>query len=703
MSKIKSLSKFLRTRRTNALAWLGLLAVMTAMPACSHAQSNIQSKEEQPSQADKSLVPPDASWYFAAGSPSEMLVHNGSAFIFNSWSRGDSVLEVDPSAPTGQKFRSSIPVMGYMFQGTAQGNYMYLANWFSLVVIDNTPRDQGHATVARQMLFHFPKGNLNTIASAPGRLYLGDNKSGLRILDITEPGSPILMAYLPEFEGIKAIAASPTRVVIRPIKGDAYIAVPNKTDTDGGAAGIDIKAKLALKGTPILIGQTLYDAAAKTIDIYDLQNAEAPKLIQTLNNQSLVAGPFNQQIFVAENQTTLRRLDITNPNKPTLVREFTITAPLPRGQFVLQDQSLFVLNQADALVEVYNFPNTPSDAKATVEPSHSFPLMRNGGSLEVVDEDPADAQRRGRPFIQKTFFNAYVQGDQITVIPTHHSPQSGHWTGRLVQQDTVKKSGFRHYSQQWAAALLRVDNYLLLGDGVVDISDVTNPKIIVPTTRPAANIIRDKNLAYLAQGDRMTILDLSTMPKPKTLGEFKHNNKKQVVVDVTTQGKTACVLSTFQGKSILQTLDVTDPANPKILAELELPLAIAMVQHDTQDASYLYIPGVKNHSIPSQGSALHVVDISTPQQPKLVATIADILRGDCYRIKIAGSHLYIADDAAGILVLDITNPTQPTLLNTLRGDDKRLQVYTDFIIQNNQLHALRYAQIDQWNLQSQPE
>lgn len=623
---------------------------------------------------------------FAAGSPSNLLVQRSQIIVLNSWSRGDSILVL--GTPEFGAFFTGLPVMGYMFQGTIQGDYIYIANWFSLVVVDNASRCFGKPFIARQMLFHFPSGNFNTIASTPAHLYLGDRSQGLRVLDISVPGSPILTAYLPEIGGIRAIAASPSRIIIQPIKGETYIAIPSEDET----RGIEIKARLPLKGTLTLIDQTLYESTGKAINIYDLSNPAAPQLLNTLAYERVIAEPFKKQILFAKDKTTLVVMDVASPQDPKVIREITLKTPLPAGQYVFEGERFYVLDKSHALVQKFAFPQV---ALQNVTPKLQIPLMRNAGTLEIIgSHQPANNLTAGLA----CYLKAYVQGDQITLLFTVvHKKYGKVSSDQFIQQTMTKHSGFRHYSQQWAAAMVRLGQYVLLGDGVVDVTNPQKPKIIVPTTRPAASIFLDQQRAYLAQGDRMTILDLTTMPKPVTLGQYMPNvskASKQTIVDVNAQGHFAHVLSTNKTGSILEVLDVTSPADPNKVAELSLPMSIAMTRH----GNYLYIPSIN----PSNASpVLNIVDLTKPDQPKLVATIEHLLRGDCYRLKVDQNTLYIADDNAGILALDLSNPIKPVLTAVYRGTDDSLQVYTDFIIEDRKLHALRYSQIDEWPLTSQ--
>lgn len=654
--------------------------------------TQVQQTDRLPEPHDETVSPPsptiqlvNSGTRFPAGSPSDLIVIHDNIYVLNSWSRGDSAFRLgNHTLP----ILDSIPVMGYMFQGTVQNNYLYIANWFSMVVVDTGEEFRASTWVTRQMLFHFPAGDIHTIASSPDRVYLGGRKHGMRIFDITTPGKPVLITWLPDLGGIRSIAASPSRVVIRPMSGDAYIATPSPDES----TGIDINARLPLKGEVTLIDQTLYESTGKAINIYDLKNAAQPRLVSTLPYERVIADPFENQVLFAKDKSTLVVMDITSPQSPKAMQELPLEKPLPVGNYVFKGDSFYVLDKVHALVEVFNLPENTAKLTYSISPDEQMPLMRNGGTVEIIEPVSPWAGERANPY----YLKAYVQRDQISLITTGFRNKWGIWTGQILQQDMTKRSGFRHYSQQWASAMVRLGPYVLLGDGVVDVTDIKKPKAIVPTTRPAANIFLDRHLAYLAQGDRMTMLDLTAMPKPVTLGQYIAKDKKQVIVDVTAQGKTAHVLSRINGGSLLEVLDVTTAAMPTKVAQLELPTSIAMTRH----GAYLYIPSVKQSNA---NPVLNIVDVSTPDQPKIVATIKDLLRGDSYRLKVDQNTLYVADDDAGILALDLADPVNPILTTVYRGNDTHLQIYTDFVILGRTLYALRYAQIDQWPLPGHQE
>src|SRR5690606_14873910 len=96
---------------------------------------------------------------------------------------------------------------------------------------------------------------------------------------------------------------------------------------------------------------------------------------------------------------------------------------------------------------------------------------------------------------------------------------------------------------------------------------------------------------------------------------------------------------------------------------------------------------------------LHVVDLSKPGEPKLIRSIENILKGDCYRARVVDNQLFLVDDRQGILQLNLTDADNPMLTRVYApGEGENQPVYTDFIIRQNILYGLRFPAVDRWEL-----
>jgi len=137
------------------------------------------------------------SYHFPHGSSGPLEVRDGYAYILNRWSRGDGILVFDTRKPTQPRFVRGIAGRGYLMGCAFSGHYMYIPSWFSLMVVDIS--DPANCHLVRNLSFGFPAADADSVAVSGNRLFLGGKGGGLRILDISEPRSPVIVAHRPEF------------------------------------------------------------------------------------------------------------------------------------------------------------------------------------------------------------------------------------------------------------------------------------------------------------------------------------------------------------------------------------------------------------------------------------------------------------------------------------------------------------------------
>lgn len=103
---------------------------------------------------------------------------------------------------------------------------------------------------------------------------------------------------------------------------------------------------------------------------------------------------------------------------------------------------------------------------------------------------------------------------------------------------------------------------------------------------------------------------------------------------------------------IFQIIDVGDPTFPKSVSTTSLPFS--------PSKSEIEIVGHYAYISPSSGGGV-VIDIANPSSPSLVIR-SSILRGGNHAFAVSGMYAYIAEGAE-IDVVDISNPTSPRLIS----------------------------------------
>jgi len=79
-------------------------------------------------------------------------------------------------------------------------------------------------------------------------------------------------------------------------------------------------------------------------------------------------------------------------------------------------------------------------------------------------------------------------------------------------------------------------------------------------------------------------------------------------------------------------------------------------------ANDVYVVG--NYAyVADESAGLQVIDISSPTRPMIVATVGT--RCSAKGVHVAGNYGYFTDSCSGLQVIDVTNPTSPTIVATV--------------------------------------
>jgi hypothetical protein len=147
--------------------------------------------------------------------------------------------------------------------------------------------------------------------------------------------------------------------------------------------------------------------------------------------------------------------------------------------------------------------------------------------------------------------------------------------------------------------------------------------------------------AYIGEGPRLTILDISNPASPIVVG--KTPPMPSLVQAITVADGYAYVTADWAG---LRVVDVSDPTNPIEIA-YNNPCIWALDVAVTGD--YVYLAG---------SSGLRVIDVSIPSNPTEVG--AYNTPGYARGVAVAGGYAYVADSDEGLRVVDISSPSNPT-------------------------------------------
>jgi hypothetical protein len=225
------------------------------------------------------------------------------------------------------------------------------------------------------------------------------------------------------------------------------------------------------------------------------------------------------------------------------------------------------------------------------------------------------------------------------------------------------------------------DNYVYVAAGkaglqVIDITRPSDPVLVGTADHNLAYTdklyVRD-NYAYVCAYDGLKIIDVSTPSSPTLLLNFDING---IPGGISFQGDFAYV-STWvvqytQQVPGIHILDISNPTAPQLVGVYD--------NGYTGDSFGIKVRG--NYAYLVSYDNLIVVEISNPGSPFEVGTCRCFSSvGDRHEIYLKGDYAYIAAFDAGIKVIDVSDPTSPTLAASFEvpGDARDVHVKDDYI------------------------
>ncbi len=163
------------------------------------------------------------------------------------------------------------------------------------------------------------------------------------------------------------------------------------------------------------------------------------------------------------------------------------------------------------------------------------------------------------------------------------------------------------------------------------------------------------NSLFLATSDSLVILDISHPSEPVITGSFECSPSDFAVV-----GSTVYLLTT-RNKLIM--IDISDPYQPLEVAQTEVPAANASRIKIQDGYAFVSDSGCIWWPCPPQ---LLIFDVTNPMNPTLVSTTET----DGSRLDVSGRYAYLIS-SPGLWVIDISNHSEPSMTGSCDFDEPR--------------------------------
>ena len=193
------------------------------------------------------------------------------------------------------------------------------------------------------------------------------------------------------------------------------------------------------------------------------------------------------------------------------------------------------------------------------------------------------------------------------------------------------------------------------GLAVLDASDIAAPSLRASVATPgqAKGVAVFETTALVADHvEGVNLVDLSNPTEPVILGGFYLDGYAR---DVTASGRLAYAVDAPTGVYVFD-LSASDPLEP-----------IGTVQSATAPSS-VEVPPVSSGETTDLvcmvgGGLLQVYDVSSPEAPGKTAELRTP-GGRPRRVTLRGHLAYVADGPAGVQVVDLSTPSEPTIVSS---------------------------------------
>lgn len=190
------------------------------------------------------------------------------------------------------------------------------------------------------------------------------------------------------------------------------------------------------------------------------------------------------------------------------------------------------------------------------------------------------------------------------------------------------------------------------GLGILDISDPAKPTLVgsfkTPGQAKAAAVAHGK-AAVIDHMEGLVFVDVTDPTKPVGLGTYFLDGYAR---DVVTSGSMAYAADSPSGLYVVD-LSKAAPLEPIGTTQSGTGFRTLAVSPGTGD-------GTARLAALTGGGLLQVYDIAKTSAPTRLSTLK--MPGSALRVALRGQRAYVADGAAGLQIVDLSNPSAPSVM-----------------------------------------
>jgi hypothetical protein len=530
-----------------------------------------------------------------------------------------------------------------------QGNYAYVASGRTGLRI----MDISNPTQPEEVGYCDTPGNAHAVAVSGDYAYVADMMCDLRVIDISVPSSPHEVAHLE------------TGTMAYDVDCDEqYVYLVDRWD---GLRVIDVSNPLqpTIVGTFLLTMSNILSVevsgdcayigdGSMRLWIIDISEPNAPNVLATFPMQGIPVGMSVAagMAYVADGDMVI--VDVSEPTAPALVGSCSISGGA--RDVAISGNHAYVPTYWSGLTAVnISTPSNPYEVGSCSTNGHADAIAISHGYAYIADDglsvcditipsSPALANsysligemERVDVFDNYAYVAAGTPGLKIVDITVSSSPAVVSSLETYHANDVVVQGDYAYIA----------DDYF--GLKVVDVLDPGSPFICGSYNTPGYAKALDVSgeYAYLADYEGgFRVVNVESPLNPYEVAACSSG----YAIDVETQGNYAYVVD-----NSLLIFDITDPTSPYQVGGYS---GIESLHGITVSGDYAYV----TYLFDSDGVfGLKVIDISIPTSPTPLGSVITPGGEYAYSLRVMGDYLYLANGIAGLQVYDISDPSNPT-------------------------------------------
>jgi hypothetical protein len=490
------------------------------------------------------------------------------------------------------------------------------------------------------------------------------------------------------------------------------LAFPSEKLAPMGAATGSNTRRVTVSG-----GYAFLAAGASGVHIIDVSNPSGPVDVGDLKTDNAwdVAIKSNYA-YVADGESGLRVLDVSAPRTPVLIG----SRKTSDARAVACAGNIAIVADGEKGVKIIDISDTRAlNRVGALETENALDVVMSGGKVFLADGAGGlkilDVSRPSAPTIigslATTDARAVAAQAGIAVVA------DGAGGLRVVDvKDPRKPTLLATFATGMASSVAFADEFAYVTDGltgvkVIDLSDPEHPALFTShASAGAVDISVEDRIAYIAETSGLEVMRVQIQGKSFRVASAETGGK---AFSVSISGSWAYVAAHSLGLRVLNVSDPSQLSNASLTGALTSRFAsavnvadkLAFVADGANGVRIIdvspawdvkkpgppvdvgaYRPGGSVYRVVPSGTAayvaagdqgVHVLDVSTPSAPIEIGSVRTTNAQD---IVVRGSLAYVADGDAGVRVLDISSPAKPRIQNaSIRGNARSLVLSGDLL------------------------